>query len=113
MWVYRVAEQMVQVCKQDEEIDNPRSYAMYMPDVRLTGKSPYSAYSAHYRGLSRIPHCKNARVVGTPQLTGIIPNSIVPAYALARFRKYKMQFSVTESLSFNPNRRNLKNVLDR
>lgn len=41
------------------------------------------------------PRSKNARVVGTPEVTEIIPNA---TYILACFRKYKLQFSVTEIL---------------
>ncbi|ALP32031.1 putative nucleoprotein [Tongilchon virus 1] len=103
IWTSRCAEQFVRVTKGGEEMDNPRSYAMYFMDLGLSSKSPYSAsvnpdlhFFYHVIGTcSGLQRSRNARFVGQPEVNNILLNALVVHYVMGTFATINEQFSVT------------------
>nr|BBQ04823.1 nucleoprotein [Culex pseudovishnui rhabdo-like virus] len=103
IWTNRCAEQYVRVTKSGEEMDNPRSYAMYFMDLGLSSKSPYSAsvnpdlhFFYHVIGTcSGIQRSRNARFVGQPEVNNILLNALVLHYVMGTFATINEQFSAT------------------
>lgn len=103
IWTNRCAEQYVRVTQGGEEMDNPRSYAMYFMDLGLSSKSPYSAsvnpdlhFFYHVIGTcSGIQRSRNARFVGQPEVNNILLNALVLHYVMGTFATINEQFSAT------------------
>lgn len=78
-------------------MDDPRSYSLYMTDLGLIGKYPYSA-SAN-PDLHLFLHIIGVSIVGTQETTGIIPNGTIAPYVLGHYREYQIQFIADGELS--------------
>lgn len=103
IWTKPVAIQYDQVTLGDEEMDQPRSYALYFRDLGLSDKSPYSAPTnadlhlfLHTLGVTEdAERSVRARQVGTPLKNAIIANAMVLAYVYGRYNTFQQEYSVT------------------
>lgn len=101
IWTKPVAAQYGQVTVGGEEMDQPRSYALYFRDLGLSDKSPYSAPSnadlhlfLHTLGVTEdSERSVRARQVGTPLKNAIIANAMVVAYVYGRFNTFQKEHS--------------------
>lgn len=101
IWTKPVAAQYDQVTVGGEEMDQPRSYALYFRDLGLSDKSPYSAPSnadlhlfLHTLGVTEdSERSVRARQVGTPLKNAIIANAMVVAYVYGRFNTFQKEYS--------------------
>lgn len=88
IWTKPVAVQYDQVTVGGQEMDQPRSYALYFRDLGLSDKSPYSAPSnadlhlfLHALGVTEdSERSVRARFVGTPLKHAILANAMVLSY---------------------------------
>ncbi|XP_055924069.1 uncharacterized protein LOC129954268 [Eupeodes corollae] len=101
VWTPKCADQLLQVIKEDQELDNPRSYAMYFMELGLSEISPYSTsmnpdlnFFIHAIGATcgNERSC-NANMVGSPDITNILPNAMIIAYVFKKFCKLSLQFA--------------------
>lgn len=96
-----MATQYDQVTVNGEEMDQPRSYALYFRDLGLFDKSLYSAPSnsdlhlfLHTLGVTEdSERSVRARQVGTPLKNAIISNAMVVAYVYGRYNTFQKEFS--------------------
>nr|WCD55362.1 MAG: nucleocapsid protein [Adumi ohlsrhavirus] len=103
IWTKKCADQFMQIIKGGEEVDNPRSYAMYFMDLGLSVKSPYSAsvnpdlhFFYHVIGCcSGIVRSRNARMVGQPEILNILANAVVLHGVMGNFATMGQQFNPT------------------
>ncbi|EAT42231.1 AAEL006217-PA [Aedes aegypti] len=101
IWTKPVAAQYDQVTVGGEEMDQPRSYALYFRDLGLSDKSPYSAPSnadlhlfLHTLGVTEdSERSVRARQVGTPLKNAIIANAMVISYVYGRFNTFQKEYS--------------------
>ncbi|EAT40777.1 AAEL007520-PA [Aedes aegypti] len=101
IWTKPVASQYDQVTDGGEEMDQPRSYALYFRDLGLSDKSPYSAPSnadlhlfLHTLGVTEdSERSVRARQVGTPLKNAIIANAMVVAYVYGRYNTFQKEYS--------------------
>lgn len=101
IWTKPVAEQYDQVTIGGEEMDQPRSYALYFRDLGLSDKSPYSAQAnadlhlfLHTLGVTEdAERSVRARQVGTPLKNAITANAMVIAYVYGRFNTFQKEYS--------------------
>lgn len=101
IWTKPVAAQYDQVTVGGEEMDQPRSYALYFRDLGLSDKSPYSAPSnadlhlfLHTLGVTEdSERSVRARQVGTPLKNAIIANAMIISYVYGRFNTFQKEYS--------------------
>lgn len=109
IWTKPVAAQYDQVTVGIEEMDQPRSYALYFRDLGLSDKSSYSAPSnadlhlfLHTLGMTEdAERSVRAKHVGTPLKNAIIANAMVIAYVYGQYNTFQKEFS-TDGIQANP-----------
>lgn len=103
IWTKPVAIQYDQVTVGGQEMDQPRSYALYFRDLGLSDKSPYSAPSnadlhlfLHALGVTEdSERSVRARFVGTPLKHAILANAMVLSYVYGRYNTFQQEYSTT------------------
>lgn len=101
IWTKPVAIQYDQVTLGGEEMDQPRSYALYFRDLGLSDKSPYSAPSnadlhlfLHSLGFTEdSERSARARQVGTPLKNAVIANAMIISFVYGRYNTFQKEYS--------------------
>lgn len=86
-----------------QEMDQPRSYALYFRDLGLSDKSPYSAPSnadlhlfLHALGVTEdSERSVKARFVGTPLKHAILANAMVLSFVYGRYNTFQKEYSTS------------------
>lgn len=103
IWTKPVAVQHDQVTVGGQEMDQPRSYALYFRDLGLSDKSPYSAPSnadlhlfLHALGVTEdSERSVKARFVGTPLKHAILANAMVLSFVYGRYNTFQKEYSTS------------------
>lgn len=89
LWVPSVKKELIRLTKPGQEMNNPRSYAMYFIELQLANKSPYSSMLnntihtiSHLIGAGRAQkRSVHARYIGSPDYESCAANAAVILYA--------------------------------
>lgn len=112
LWTKTTSKNYINLMKNEEEINEQYSYMPYFMEMSLAQRSPYSAatnpdlhFLLHgvgtFLGLIR---SRNAKIVGTPNITDTLSNSLVIAHAFNKISKLSHQWDIDgESIDFEEN----------
>lgn len=101
IWSKSLAMDFIKINKSNEEVEITDSYTPYMMDLRLTGKSPYSAstnphfhFWVHVIGTCLgIVRSQNSRIVGYINQNGLALSAMVCGYAFHNRTEAARQFA--------------------
>lgn len=101
IWTSTCAKQYYRVLLRGQEVEEPRSYAMYFMELGLSAKSPYLAVLnkdlhlfVHTVGVSLgARRLINARIIGTPDLTNLLINALISSAVVQAVAAFTKQYN--------------------
>lgn len=104
-WTKRLGDQICRIFKSGEEIDNEFSYTMYMIEMGLSMRSPYSTTInpelhlwIHIIGCGfKEERSKNARIAGVPEKQSVLASAQIIIFVLGRFATFEKQFDADKT----------------